>query len=196
MKHRGRTVAILQQEGSFRLDFAGRLRIVFLKHFSIPVSNLSKHIKFTSDQLWRYIGQDRFLWRMFRCVWKHSLSLRWSQCKKPDQCLLTVWARSQTNRSGVSLFWVFFSNRCIFERFRTRKGTLPFNNYLGACTVAGGEVLICFDIDNGKTCYKSRNPLGWFDKLEDSHFSHKGTGMIASSKSEFSLKFKNLKVFS
>ena len=80
------------------------------------------------------------------------------------------------------------NHKVIMNDDRTQKASLPFNNTMGGCTVAGGEVLLCFDIDHGKTCHKSPDPLGWFDKLEDSHFSHKGTGMIASSKSMLALK--------
>ena len=63
-------------------------------------------------------------------------------------------------------------------------GTLSFNFVVGACTVAGDEIYLCFDYyGDERTCYTSNNPLGPFTEIQKSIHTHRRI-KIASSNSK------------
>ena len=62
-----------------------------------------------------------------------------------------------------------------------RKTTLDFNFNDGACTIFYQQIIVlCFDVDEGKVCRKSNNPLELFTKLPKSAKYHHRHTRIAS----------------
>ena len=62
-----------------------------------------------------------------------------------------------------------------------RKTTLDFNFNDGACTIFYQQIIVlCFDVDEGKVCRKSNNPLELFTKLPKSAEYHHRQTRIAS----------------
>ena len=55
-----------------------------------------------------------------------------------------------------------------------RKATLDFDFTWGGCTVLNQTIIVlCFDMDEAKTCRQSNNPLGSFTTLPNSTYDHR-----------------------
>ena len=66
-----------------------------------------------------------------------------------------------------------------------RIGTLEFDHDGGGCTTNKNDIYLCFSWEGDeKLCRKSSDPLGSFEKIGRSQFSHTLTG-IASSECKF-----------
>ena len=62
----------------------------------------------------------------------------------------------------------------------TKVGTLDFGFLLGSCFSNQNYILLCFSEDNLKQCRRSSDPLGTFEELEKSQFSHYAIRLSAS----------------
>ena len=69
------------------------------------------------------------------------------------------------------------------------KGNLPFNLRLGTCTTVNEETIVaCFDYFNTSACYKSSTgPIGLFDSLPDSTFTHREARIAAINDTVFAV---------
>ena len=66
-----------------------------------------------------------------------------------------------------------------------RVGTLEFNLMRGGCTnYKDDRVFLCFDMNQGKTCYTADGPESPFTSIESSNYDHRITS-LASSESEY-----------
>ena len=71
-----------------------------------------------------------------------------------------------------------------------RIGTLPFSMYRGTCFTNNEHIVLCFDYDDDKQCYRSTKPLGNFVKNAKSSYGHSWQRMT-SSNSEHSAHHTN-----
>lgn len=62
----------------------------------------------------------------------------------------------------------------------TRVGTLDFDLLLGSCFANQNYIILCFSEDNMKQCRRSSDPVGTFEKLQKSQFSHYAVRLSAS----------------
>ena len=62
----------------------------------------------------------------------------------------------------------------------TRVGSLDFDLLLGSCLANQNYIILCFSEDNMKQCRRSSDPLGTFEKLQKSQFSHYAIRLSAS----------------
>ena len=61
-----------------------------------------------------------------------------------------------------------------------RVGTLDFDLLLGSCLSNQNYIILCFSEDNMKQCRRSSDPIGTFEKLQKSQFSHYAIRLSAS----------------
>ena len=79
----------------------------------------------------------------------------------------------------------------------TSVGTLAFDHYYAACSIAGDDVIyLCFNTNNAddyKKCRSAAEPLGNFTEIPLSTYEHRYT-RIASSSSKFHVDFLQIVV--
>ena len=84
----------------------------------------------------------------------------------------------------------------ITNKSLTKVGSLPFNFRLGGCSSTTNEIFLCFDLyGDGKTCYKTTNPIAHFEKTRKSKHKHQWI-KLASSECKFFIQTLILIYFS
>ena len=75
-------------------------------------------------------------------------------------------------------------------------GSLPFNFKFGGCTSTTNKIVLCFHVNGDKkTCYKTTNPTGQFEKTRKSKYLHRRI-KFASSECKFFIQTLMLVYFS
>ena len=76
----------------------------------------------------------------------------------------------------------------ISNKSLTKVGSLPFDFTLGGCSSTTNKIILCFHFDgDGKTCYKTTNPIAQFEATTKSIHAHRAI-RFASSECKFLYK--------
>lgn len=62
-----------------------------------------------------------------------------------------------------------------------RIGSLGFPFQAGTCAIANQQIFLCFHIDEGKKCHVGLEPLGSFDRIKNSVFTHSMSRIAAAN---------------
>ena len=76
----------------------------------------------------------------------------------------------------------------VTDKALRKVGSLPFDFTLGGCSSTTNKIILCFHFDgDGKTCYKTTNPIAQFEATTKSIHEHRSI-RFASSECKFLYK--------
>ena len=76
----------------------------------------------------------------------------------------------------------------VTDKALRKVGSLPFDFTLGGCSSTTNKIILCFHFDgDGKTCYKTTNPIAQFEEITKSIHEHR-FAKFASSECKFLYK--------